>query len=175
MFGLGWSATSRSVRLPNGLVVDALNSADTRMVYRDIFEDDGYRRHGITIRNGDCVFDVGANTGLFVVYLNQICSDATVYACEPVSAIFDVLRRNVARHNHLTIHLLNIGLSRQPGRANFVYYPRLSCASTMYPDDSEKKLAKVETMCWTTSARLPKSCRSSCRFGLSRLFRRLPS
>jgi FkbM family methyltransferase len=128
----------RTVRLPNGLRVYGLSANDTVMVYRDIFEDDCYRRHGVTVRDGDCVLDVGANTGLFILYLNQLGADARVYAFEPVPAIFDVLRRNVEAHNRLAVHLFNAGLSRRSGQATFTYYPRLSNASTLYPDESER-------------------------------------
>jgi FkbM family methyltransferase len=129
---------SRLLRLPNGLSVDSLNDNDTLMVYRDIFEDDCYRRHGVTIADGDCVLDVGANTGLFILYLNEILGDARIYAFEPVPATFGVLRRNMARHNHLAIELFNVGLSRRSGPAAFTHYPRMSNASTMYPDDSAR-------------------------------------
>jgi FkbM family methyltransferase len=131
-------SVNRLLRLPNGLSVDSLNNNDTLMVYRDIFEDDCYRRHGVTIADGDCILDVGANTGLFILYLNEILADARIYAFEPVPATFGVLRRNMARHNHLPIELFNVGLSRRSGPAAFTHYPRMSNASTMYPDDSAR-------------------------------------
>jgi FkbM family methyltransferase len=127
---------NRLLRLPNGLSVDSLNNNDTLMVYRDIFDDDCYRRHGVTITDGDCIVDVGANTGLFILYLNEILADARIYAFEPVPATFQVLSRNMERHNHFPIQLFNVGLSRRSGPAAFTYYPRMSNASTMYPDDT---------------------------------------
>jgi FkbM family methyltransferase len=125
-------AAHRLYRLPNGLTVHGLSALDTGLVYRDIFEE-GYARHGVTVRDGDCVFDVGANTGLFLVYLNQVCAGARVFAFEPVPAIFRVLSYNAGRCRRLDVRLFNVGVSRRPGRAVFRYYPRLSCASTMYP------------------------------------------
>jgi hypothetical protein len=58
--------------LPNGLTVFGLNLNGTLTVYRDIFDDDCYRLHGVSIKNGDCILDIGANTGLFILFLNQI-------------------------------------------------------------------------------------------------------
>ena len=136
MSGYPERTAHRSFRLPNGLAVDSLSDNDTLMVYRDIFEDDCYRRCGVTILDGHCILDVGANTGLFILYLNTILTDARIYAFEPVPATFQVLRRNVELHNRLTIQLFNVGLSHQPGEVTFTHYPRLSNASTMYPDDS---------------------------------------
>jgi FkbM family methyltransferase len=125
-------------RLPNGLVVDSLSREDTLMVYRDIFDDDCYRRSGVTIRDGDCILDVGANTGLFMLFLNQIVSHARLYSLEPVPSTFRVLSRNVEAHNRLTIQLFNLGLSDRSGPAVFTHYPRLSNASTLFPDESEE-------------------------------------
>lgn len=127
----------KTYRLPNGLSVHYLSKTDTDFIYREVFEEDLYRKHGIVIRDGDCIFDIGANTGLFAVFLNQVCNEATVYAFEPIPAIFDILRRNLGLHDTLGVKPLNLGLSREPSQATFTYYPRLSCNSTMYPDESD--------------------------------------
>jgi len=116
-----------------------LSRTDTDLVYQEIFEEDVYRRHRVTIRDGDCIFDVGANTGLFIVFLNQICRRLSVYAFEPIPAICQILRRNVELHDKLGVNVFEIGLSREPETATFTYYPRLSCASTMYPDDLQEE------------------------------------
>jgi FkbM family methyltransferase len=125
-----------SFSLPNGLTVFGLNHNDTLNVYRDIFEDDCYRLHGITIKDGDCILDIGANTGLFIVFLNKIGVNARVFAFEPAPATFEVLSQNVALHNKMPVQLFNVGMARTPGQAPFTYYPRFSNASTFYPDES---------------------------------------
>ena len=125
-----------SFALPNGLTVFGLNENDTITVYRDIFDDDCYRQHGVTIKDGDCVLDVGANTGLFILFLNKIGAKVRVFAFEPAPATFRVLSRNVEAYNKLPVQLFNVGLARTAGQADFTYYPRFSNASTLYPDDS---------------------------------------
>jgi FkbM family methyltransferase len=124
--------------LPNGLTVFSLNRNDTLTVYRDIFEDGCYSRHGVTIGEGDCILDIGANTGLFILWLNTIGANVRVFAFEPVPAIFEVLRRNLDAHNRLPVQLFNVGISRAHGQATFAYYPRFSNASTRYPDESRE-------------------------------------
>jgi FkbM family methyltransferase len=136
MLGTSHKTPHRSYRLPNGLDVASLGTTDTLMVYRDIFDDDCYRRGGVTILDGDCILDIGANTGLFMLYLNGILGSARIYAFEPIPETFQALRRNVEVHDRLRTRLFNVGLSEKPGKAVFDYYPRLSNASTMYPDDS---------------------------------------
>ncbi len=114
-----------SFSLPNGLRVFGLNQNDTLNVYRDIFEDDCYRLHGITIKDGDCILDVGANTGLFIVFLNKIGVNARVFAFEPAPATFDVLSQNVALHNKLPVQIFNVGMARAPGVRRFHLLPAI--------------------------------------------------
>jgi FkbM family methyltransferase len=130
---------AKLVRLPNTLAVYGLSRPDTMLMYREIFEEHAYCRHGIEVRDGDCVFDVGANIGLFTVYLNRLCRPARVLAFEPVPAVYEVLRRNVELHGCGNVVPLNVGLGRQTGETTFVYYPRMSCTSTMYPDESAEE------------------------------------
>ena len=129
-------------RLPNGMTAFGLNENDTMSVYRDIFDDDCYRRHGITIEDGDVILDVGANTGLFVLFLNQIRAKVHVFSFEPAPPTFEVLRRNAASCTNLQAEIFNVGFARQSGHGQFTYYPRFSNASTLYPDESAEGAAR---------------------------------
>src|ERR1700722_15823504 len=156
-------AAPLSCCLPNGLTVFSLNKNDTITVYNDIFNDDCYRLHGVTIKDGDCILDVGANTGLFILFLNKIGVKVRVYAFEPAPAIFQVLSRNVEAHNALPVELFNVGLARAAGQAAFTYYPRFSNASTFYPDESAETAAhkrqfiidQIPTLRWPLPYLLP--------------------
>jgi len=130
-----------SFTLPNGMTVFGLNVNDTLNVYHDIFGDDCYRKHGVTIRDGDCILDIGANTGLFILFLNHIGVDVRVFAFEPAPSTFHVLSHNVEAHNRLPVEIFNVGISQAAGKADFTYYPRFSNASTFYPDESPETAA----------------------------------
>jgi FkbM family methyltransferase len=124
------------------MTVFGLNLNDTLNVYHDIFDDDCYRLHGVTINDGDCILDIGANTGLFVLFLNKIGVKASVYAFEPAPATFQVLSKNVEAYNRLPVEIFNVGLGREAGTAQFTYYPRFSNASTFFPDDSHENVLR---------------------------------
>jgi len=49
----------------------------------------------ITDRQIRTVIDIGANTGQFVLFIKDIVPDATVYAFEPVSEVFEKLKKNI--------------------------------------------------------------------------------
>ena len=81
-------------QLPNGMGIVQLNEHETDFFYQQIFADQTNFRHGITLKKGDCVFDVGANIGLFTLFAQQVCPNVKVFAFEPIPEIFKALEIN---------------------------------------------------------------------------------
>jgi FkbM family methyltransferase len=120
-------------RLPNGVDIAHLNKNETDHLYDEVFEKQNYLRYNVTLRDGDCVFDVGANVGLFTLFVNDLCRDATVYAFEPIPRTFEVLQANVSMFA-LNVKAYNCGLSDHGGHASFTFYPKVSASSGLYAD-----------------------------------------
>jgi amino acid adenylation domain-containing protein/non-ribosomal peptide synthase protein (TIGR01720 family)/FkbM family methyltransferase len=123
-------------RLPGGLEVAHLNRNETEVIYKEIFEDFTYLRHGVALRDGDCVFDVGANIGMFSLFVHHVCRDARVFAFEPCPPTFDKLRANVELHG-LHVNAFDCGLSEKAGSATVTFYPKMSSMSGLYADAAE--------------------------------------
>ncbi len=151
-----------SFRLPNGMTAYGLNQTDTLTVYRDIFDDDCYRQNGVSIQDGDCILDVGANTGIFLLFLNRIGVRARVFAFEPAPATFQVLRRNAQACPLLEVDLFQVGLAQHSGFGQFTYYPRFSNASTLYPDESPEAVARGQQYILDLIPTLPFPLRNLC-------------
>ena len=123
--------------LSNGLSVFFRSKVDVDILSRELLLDDNlYLRNGITIKDGDCVFDIGANIGFFLLFLNQTVSKGRVFCFEPIPDVFEVLKLNAERHSRLDLKLMNCGLSKNSGIATFTYFPRTSVISSMFPDES---------------------------------------
>lgn len=120
-------------RLPNQMDINYLNLGEAKLLYDEIFEEQTYLRHGVTLQDGDCVFDLGANIGMFTLFVHQQCRQARVYACEPIPPIFEVLRRNIQLYG-LPVKLYQCGISDEMKTAEFTFYPRASATSGMYAD-----------------------------------------
>ncbi|MFM9059134.1 MAG: FkbM family methyltransferase [Planctomycetaceae bacterium] len=125
-------------RLPDGRSVHCLSRTDAALVFEEIFACDVYRRHGITIRAGDCILDVGANIGAFPLFVESLGLPATVYSLEPVPAIFEVLRRNATLCPTLRLHLRAIGLGARAGETAFTFYPSLPSNSTCHAEAASR-------------------------------------
>src|SRR5206468_2162739 len=115
--------------LPNGVEIAHLNKYETEYVYKEIFEDECYLRHGVELPRGATVVDVGANIGLFSLFILSRCPDARIYACEPAPSVYDLLKTNCSAYGPSGVVALNIGLSDMRKRAAFTFYEKSSVFS----------------------------------------------
>lgn len=120
-------------RLPNGLDVAHLHTADTNVVYKEIFEENAYLRHGIVLSDDCCVLDVGANIGMFSLYVLDNYKNARVFAFEPIPPIFRKLQTNLGLYSEKS-KAFACGLGSKQGEETFTFYPRLTTASSRYAD-----------------------------------------
>jgi amino acid adenylation domain-containing protein/FkbM family methyltransferase len=123
--------------LPNGMTVAHLNEGETRFLYRSIFGERTYLRHGIRIADGACVVDVGASIGLFSLLATRAAKGVRSFAFEPVPQAFRALRLNAEIHGG--IRAFDYGLSRENRRAEITYYPHLTLMSSLYADVDEER------------------------------------
>jgi amino acid adenylation domain-containing protein/non-ribosomal peptide synthase protein (TIGR01720 family)/FkbM family methyltransferase len=132
----------RRYKLPNNLAVVHLNKNETDYLYKEIFDLQAYTRHGITLKDGDCIFDVGANIGLFTLFINQICKPSRVYSFEPNPTIFNILKANTSLYGFNT-HLSNYGLSDKVKTATFTFFHGFSMRSRFHTDaETEREVIK---------------------------------
>jgi len=135
----GWQAP---YVLPDGSPVAHLNRNETEYIYNEIFVQQAYLRHGITIREGDCIVDVGANIGLFTVFASRLARNLRIVACEPNPAAFACLEANAAAWG-AGVRCLPLGLSRESGSADLTWFEGLSLLSGFHADAAtEREMVK---------------------------------
>ncbi|BAY09040.1 FkbM family methyltransferase [Calothrix sp. NIES-2098] len=109
---------------------------ETEYIYSEIFTEQQYLRHGIVINEGDCIFDVGANIGLFSLFVNSIQKQVKIYAFEPIEQTFFILKENTRLYNLDNVQLFNYGISSEDNPEKiFVFYPNMAGNSTTKPGD----------------------------------------
>jgi amino acid adenylation domain-containing protein/FkbM family methyltransferase len=116
------AAPPETCRLPNGLEVVHRSPYETAALFEDIFVKRSYLRHGVRLPAEGCVLDVGANIGLFALWVSQLRPELPVYAFEPAPPLFEVLRTNALRHGG-RITPFDCGLSDRQKVEAFAYYP----------------------------------------------------
>ena len=85
--------------LPNGARMRYVSRPDVQFLYDEIFVDECYAKHGLAIREGATVIDVGGNIGMFALYAAEKAgAEGRVFALEPIPRTFAALRENVIRN-----------------------------------------------------------------------------
>ena len=139
------SARASLHRLPNGLEIAHRNHNETAYLYDEIFERRAYVRHGVQLHDGMCVFDVGANIGMFSLFVGSAVSGATIHAFEPIPPLFDTLRANVTMHR-LDARLHQVALGARAATETFAYYPGYTMMSGLDElADAAGEVAVVKT------------------------------
>lgn len=119
---------THSTTLPNGLAIHDINPYETAFVYNEVFVHETYLQNNVTLRPDACVFDIGANIGLFSLYIKTKYPTARVYAFEPAPIAFDCLQRNL-RDYIPGFKAQQVAVTDQDGEAIFGYYPGYSVIS----------------------------------------------
>lgn len=133
-----YHSASPHYELPNKMEIAYQSRVELGHFYEDIFEKQIYLQHGITLNDGDCVFDVGANIGLFTLFVSTHYRDLAVYSFEPAPPLFEILCANASQYAPVA-RLFNLGLSNEPRDATFTFYPNSSGMSSFYGDEKEEK------------------------------------
>ncbi len=130
----------RHATLPNGMNVAYQSKAELRQFYDDIFEKRTYLQHGITLAPGATVFDVGANIGLFTVFVDHHYPQSRIFAFEPAPPLYAILAANTAWCEGEVL-LFNCGLAARTGQAELTFYPMSSGMSSFHPDPAQERAA----------------------------------
>ena len=131
----------------------ALNDDEANFLHDEIFVRRVYLQHGVSLLPPDdddafnepvIVVDVGANVGLFTVFVMEEAArlglpHIKVVAIEPVLPICKVAHANISlaleTHPNVAVQLLNCAVGGAEGTAVFFYYPDCPAESTRYPQE----------------------------------------
>ena len=128
----------RTLALPNGMVIACQSRMEAEHIYEDIFDKKIYLRHGVTLRDGACVFDVGGNIGLFTLFVHSHCRDPRTYTFEPAPPLFRILSHNAGLYSP-GARLFACGVAAARGRAVLTFYPYSSGMSSFHANLEEEK------------------------------------
>jgi FkbH-like protein/FkbM family methyltransferase len=126
--------------LPNGLEIVHLNKYETEYLYREIFVDKSYLKHGMRLHDGDTVLDVGANIGLFSLFVMNHVRNPRIYAFEPAPVAYEILKANCAAYGS-NAHAVNAGVSDKAKTAMLTFYEKSSVFSGFHAHEAEDSKA----------------------------------
>lgn len=131
----------RLVEFDDGMRVFASSGLEVKFQYDEIFRSHCYS-FALPVR--PFVIDVGANIGLFSLFVKLQRPEASILAFEPVPETAAVFRRNAELHRLSAVDVREVALGSRPERdAPFTYYPALPGNSTRYPAQKAASIAAL--------------------------------
>jgi FkbM family methyltransferase len=107
-------------------------------VYNEIFLDHSY--DVAELAKTPFIVDVGANIGLFSLYMKQKYPQSKILAFEPVPENFEALSKNLKLHGAEDVVTYQYGLGTEPATSIITYFPRAPGNSTFHPQTKELML-----------------------------------
>jgi amino acid adenylation domain-containing protein/FkbM family methyltransferase len=108
--------------------IAGVNPHETRYLFDEIFVQRTYLRGGVILREDAVVVDVGANIGMFSLFVDRAVPGARILAFEPLPEAYACLERNLAGRTGRT-ELFGFGLSDHEHAGTFTVYPGYSMMS----------------------------------------------
>lgn len=93
-----------------------------RFSIREIFLKNRYRQAGFEIKSSDNIIDIGANMGLFVLWVAPQASRGTIIAVEPSESI-NVLRMNIERNSIKNVKIVNAAIGVDGHYIDMITFP----------------------------------------------------
>lgn len=134
----------KQVKLSKDLLVFCENKSTAKLLFSQIGD---YFKHGISLEKGDVVFDVGANIGIFSLWVHsQLQGDVNLYAFEPIPNTYHVLEKNINNilHNKKKVKIFNYAILDKNSSVDFTYYRNSSAFSSALPYDNKDKSMFLE-------------------------------
>ena len=98
----------------------------------------------------DTMLDVGANIGWYSIMVASINASAAIHAFEPIPKTFSRLLVNCDLNNARSIYCHNYGLSSEPGKFPFYFYPEgsgnASIKNLANNDDAQLLFCELRTL-----------------------------
>jgi FkbM family methyltransferase len=146
------TSEARRYTLPDGDALFHVNQHETDYMYAEIFDRRCYEHPRLDVPPAACVFDVGANIGIFSLFALKAWHAGRVFAFEPIPDIYQVLAANF-RHTD-RVRALNYAIDAARGAQTFTYYPRYSMMSGKYAEPAKDR-AQVREYVYNRSFSLP--------------------
>lgn len=103
--------STKLLLLRNGLKIKGLDN-NALGIYKEVFYNKVYFYNDIKIEEGDIVFDVGANVGVFSLFAANF-KNTKVFSFEPHPANFNILKENIRINSLKNVVPFEVGLAKE--------------------------------------------------------------
>ncbi len=115
------------------------------VVVHEMFSRDDYQIKDLPLGSAPIIFDIGANIGAFTLFAEKCFPLSRVFAYEPASTNFEILKKNIAL-NHLEneVKAFQLAVAVAPGEAMMTYSDEEFAHSLIADQVETEHIAKSE-------------------------------
>ncbi len=117
----------REIKLRNGIKINFGKKLDRSVMplVVEIWQDKVYNPKGFEINPEQTILDIGANVGNFSLFAAKLFESAIIYALEPVTENFVLLKKNIAENSFRNILPLEFALAASCGTKEILFLTRM--------------------------------------------------
>lgn len=146
--------TTRATDFHPGGCIFFVDLFDKRVTPIDTFNFDMYEKEDSKmlfnlVKDGDIIFDIGANIGWYSTHLAKKLPNSIIYSFEPIPETYSALTKNIELNGLKNIYLNNLALSSKIDKIKFYYSPFVNGASSMVNITENENMKEVE--CFTNT------------------------
>lgn len=130
--------TAQLVDFGNGFSAYTAAEFEARFIYNEIFNEDCY--DVAQLPEKPFLIDVGANIGMFSIYMKRKFPEARIMAFEPAPVTYD-MHRNLKLHNATDVETHRCALGSTAATGTLTFFPNFPGNSTFVPE--EKKIMRT--------------------------------
>ena len=136
------TAADQLVHLRDTFSCFAGSEREARFIYKEIYDDHCY--DVAELSDAPFIIDVGANIGLFSIYMRHKYPAARILAFEPAPQNYATLLKNLKLHDVASgVETHACALGSKEGREVLTYYPNAPGNSTFTPDEKDRLRKKL--------------------------------
>lgn len=132
-------APLRSLRMRNGVVIEAPATLDLAFLFHEIWVRRTYTFPGFEIQPGETVVDVGGNIGVFAAYAAKAARDVKVYSYEPFPGNVIWLRKNIAESKLTNVRVNMKAVAGESGHRTLHVNPERWIVHSLVREEGDQK------------------------------------
>lgn len=141
--------TTRATEYHPGGCKFFVDAVDKRVTPVDTFNFDMYEKDDSEmlfnlVKDGDTIFDIGANIGWYSNHLAKKFPNSTIYSFEPIPETFNQITANTQLNGAKNIKLNNLALSSKKEKLVFYYSPSVTGASSSQNITENQNMTKID-------------------------------
>jgi FkbM family methyltransferase len=124
------------------LMIFHRNRREADFIFREVFRDNEYLRHGVTLPDRPTVVDVGANVGGASVLFGRARPGARIFAIEPVPHLCRAIELNARLHD-IDVVVIPCAVGDARRQAVVTYYPKNTAMSGLLAGQADQEVLKA--------------------------------